>query len=195
MKSCYTITPKPPTKLDIIDKKLLLPCGLNLLLSITYGGLISFIALFGKEIHMGNVGWFFFCNALMVILVRPFSVKLFDKKGHAAVLPFGSIIAVIALLLLSSADSMIMLIVSALFYGVGYGTLQPALQAWSIQSVAPERRAMANGLFLNSINLGIAVGSICLGIIAAATSYSRVYSVSSLFMVLFKQAFKSFVNE
>lgn len=40
-----------------------LPAFLNLLLSITYGGLISFLALFGKEVHIDNVGWFFLCNA------------------------------------------------------------------------------------------------------------------------------------
>jgi MFS family permease len=172
-------------KIDMMDKSLLLPCGLNLLLCITYGGLISFITLFGKEIHIDNAGWFFLCNAFMVILVRPFSGKLFDKKGHAAVLPFGSIMIVISLLLLASADSMFTFVVSALCYGIGYGTLQPALQAWSIQSVAPERRGMANGAFLNSIDLGIAIGSICLGVIATATSYTMVYRISSLFMVLF----------
>jgi MFS family permease len=172
-------------KLDLMDKKLLLPCGLNLLLSVTYGGVISFITLYGKEIHITNVGWFFLCNALMVILVRPFSGKLFDTKGHAAILPFGSIMVVIGLLLLSFAHSMPALIASALCYGVGYGTLQPALQAWSIQSVAPHRRGMANGVFLNSIDLGIAIGSICLGIVATATSYAEVYRISSLFMVLF----------
>jgi MFS family permease len=180
-----TMKPSSSKKFDMMDKKLLLPCGLNLLLSITYGGLISFISLFGKEIHILNVGWFFLCNALMVILVRPFSGKLFDKKGHAAVVPVGSILVVIALLLLSSADSMMTLIISALCYGAGYGTLQPALQAWSIQSVTPERRGMANGVFLNSIDLGIALGALCLGVIATATSYATVYKVSSLFMVLF----------
>jgi MFS family permease len=173
------------TKLDMMDKNLLLPCGLNLLLSVTYGGVISFITLFGKEMHIANVGWFFLCNALMVVLVRPFSGKLFDTKGHAAVLPFGSFMVVVGLLLLSFANSMPSLIASALCYGVGYGTLQPALQAWSIQSVAPQRRGMANGVFLNSIDLGIALGSICLGFIATVTSYAEVYRVSSLFMVLF----------
>jgi MFS family permease len=177
--------PAAEKKLDLMDKKLLVPCGLNLLLSVTYGGVISFITLFGKEIHIANVGWFFLCNALMVVLVRPFSGKLFDTRGHAAVLPFGSIMVVIGLLLLSFANSMPSLIASALCYGVGFGTLQPALQAWSIQSVAPHRRGMANGVFLNSIDLGIALGSICLGLIATATSYAAVYRVSSLFMVLF----------
>ncbi len=70
-------------------KQVALPCFLNMLLSITYGGLISYLALFGKEVHIGNVGWFFLCNAGAVLLVRPVAGKIFDKKGHIAVLPPG----------------------------------------------------------------------------------------------------------
>jgi MFS family permease len=189
-KTVQLIKPTPTAmhaakKTKFMDKKLILPCGLNLLLSITYGGLISFIALFGKEIHIANVGWFFLCNALMVLLVRPFSGKLFDKRGHAAVLPFGACMVFIALLLLSYSTSMISVIGSALFYGLGYGALQPSLQAWAINSVTHDQRGMANGVFLNSIDLGIAMGSLCLGVVATATNYAMVYRVSSLFMALF----------
>lgn len=45
-----------------------LPAFLNLLLGITYGGLISFLALFGKEVNIDNVGWFFLCNAGAMLL-------------------------------------------------------------------------------------------------------------------------------
>ncbi|UQZ82590.1 Inner membrane transport protein YdhC [Paenibacillus konkukensis] len=161
------------------------PCGLNLLLSVTYGGLITFIALFGQEVKLGNVGWFFLFNALMVLIVRPFSGKLFDRKGHAAVLPAGALFTALGLVLLSFASGMPMLIASALCYGIGYGMLQPSLQAWTIQRSAPERRAVATGMFYNSIDLGIAVGSVCLGFAASGTGYAGMYRLSALSMLLF----------
>nr|WP_282943544.1 MFS transporter [Paenibacillus sp. RC67] len=169
----------------IWEKGAVFPCGLNLLLSVTYGGLITFIALFGKEVSLGNVGWFFLFNAMMVLIIRPFSGKLFDRKGHAAVLPPGALFTALGLILLSYASGMTLLVISAFCYGIGYGMLQPSLQAWTIQRSAPERRAVATGMFYNSIDLGIAIGSVCLGFVAAGTGYAGMYRVSAVSMLLF----------
>jgi len=176
---------KTPTKMKLMDRDALLPCGLNILLSITYGGLITFITMLGKENHIPNVGWFFLFNALAVLLVRPISGKIYDSKGHGAVLPIGCIMVIISMLLLSYTTSLSMLIVSALCYGIGYGALQPSLQAWAIQRAKPENRGVANGAFYNSIDFGIALGSMTLGIVALKTSYAMMFRLSSLFMVLF----------
>ncbi|MFB0844477.1 MFS transporter [Paenibacillus oleatilyticus] len=166
-------------------KQVALPCFLNMLLSITYGGLISYLALFGKEVHIGNVGWFFLCNAGAVLLVRPVAGKIFDKKGHFAVLPPGALMVAVGLVLLSYTSSMTGLLASALCYGIGYGILQPSLQAWTVKQVSPEMRGTANGTFYNSIDLGIALGSLLLGGIASGTSYSMMYLLSALAMLLF----------
>ncbi|MBU7316380.1 MFS transporter [Paenibacillus oleatilyticus] len=166
-------------------KQVALPCFLNMLLSITYGGLISYLALFGKEVHIGNVGWFFLCNAGAVLLVRPVAGKIFDKKGHFVVLPPGALMVAVGLVLLSYTSSMTGLLASALCYGIGYGILQPSLQAWTVKQVSPEMRGTANGTFYNSIDLGIALGSLLLGGIASGTSYSTMYLLSALAMLLF----------
>jgi predicted MFS family arabinose efflux permease len=54
-----------------------------------------------------------------------------------------------------------------------------------IQSVNPQQRGLANGLFLNSLDLGIAVGALALGVIASLSSYAVMYRYSALFMALF----------
>lgn len=167
------------------DKKLLLPAGLNFCLSITYGGILSFLALYGKEAHIENVGWFFLTNALAMVLVRPFSGKLYDRKGHLAVLPPGAIFVGVSLLLLSLTTTETLLLVSAVFYGMGYGMIQPSIQAWMVKVVTPEQRGMANGLFFNSIDLGIAVGSVLLGVIATHSSYAVMYRWSAACLLLF----------
>jgi MFS family permease len=172
-------------KVQFFDRAILLPCFLNLLLSITYGGLISFIALFGAEANLANPGWFFLCNAIAILLVRPISGKIFDKKGHIAVLIPGALLVLAGLLILSYTTTMNVLMISAAFYGLGYGILQPSIQAWIINLVTPEKRGMANAAFLNSIDLGIALGSMLLGVIATATSYPTMYRMSALLMAFF----------
>jgi MFS family permease len=174
-----------PAKSKWMDRKLLLPFTLNLLLSVTYGGLISFIAMFGKEAHISHVGMFFFINALVILLIRPISGKIFDRKGHIAVIVPGAILVFIGLISLSYSTNLIYLLLSALFYGSGYGILQPSIQAWMITEVSPEQRGMANGVFLNSIDLGVAIGAMFLGSIGMIASYSHIYRICALFMLLF----------
>ncbi|GIP37008.1 hypothetical protein J31TS4_02880 [Paenibacillus sp. J31TS4] len=168
-----------------LSGKLVLPAILNLLLSITYGGLVSFLALFGKEINVNQVGLFFLFNALTVVLVRPFSGRLFDSKGHKYVLIPGCLAGIGGLYLLSMTHSLPMLIGSALLYGVAYGSIQPTIQAWMLRESHPEAYGAVNSLFYNSIDLGIAIGAMLLGTIAAATSYGIMYRYASGFMVLF----------
>ncbi|SDE37529.1 Predicted arabinose efflux permease, MFS family [Paenibacillus sp. UNCCL117] len=168
-----------------LNRGMLLPFLLSMMLAFTYGGLISFLALYGKEANLANVGWFFLFNAGAVVLVRPFAGKLFDTRGHLAVLPPAALLVLVGLLCLSYTHGLAGLIVSALCYGTGYGMLQPSLQAWMVGSVSPERRGSANAAFYNSIDLGIALGSLLLGSIAASTGYAWMYRMSALTMVLF----------
>ncbi len=66
------------------NSKLILPSVLNFLMSITYGGLLSFMALYGAEAHLRNPQYFFLFNAIAIILVRPFSGRIYDRYGHCA---------------------------------------------------------------------------------------------------------------
>ncbi len=174
-----------PRKTSSFERKLLLPSLLNFLMSVTYGGLVSFIALFGSEAHIANPGYFFLFNALAVILIRPFSGKLYDRFGPKALLVPGAILLIVGLLLLSMAHSTLGLLASALCYGLGWGALQPTMQTWMIQVVNPHQRGMANGMFLNSLDLGVALGAMILGTIASATSYTSMYRYSVIFIVLY----------
>lgn len=181
-----TIDNQPiPQKPSTFEKRLLLPSLLNFLMSLTYGGLVSFIALFGKEANLANPGYFFLFNALAVIAVRPFSGKIYDRKGPKALIVPGAILLIAGLLLLSFAHSTLGLFGAALCYGIGWGALQPTMQTWMIQVVSPHQRGMANGMFLNSLDMGVALGAMILGTIAGITSYTSMYRFSALFIVLY----------
>ncbi|MUT65401.1 MFS transporter [Paenibacillus sp. NEAU-GSW1] len=168
--------------------RMLLPALLNMLMSISYGGLLGFLALYGQEKHLDQIGLFFLFLAFTVLIVRPISGKIFDRKGPAPVLIPGALIVIASMLILSYADSMLLVIISALLYGFGFGAIQPTTQAWMLREASPERHGMANSLYYNSIDLGVALGSMLLGLVAAATSYSVMYrcaaGVLGLFLVI-----------
>ncbi|WP_340007091.1 MFS transporter [Paenibacillus sp. FSL K6-0276] len=167
------------------NTQLVLPAILNVMLAITYGGLLSFIALFGESVHLEQVGLFFLFNAITIIIIRPISGRLFDKRGPAAVLIPAAVCVVASLTVLSYTTSMPMLILSALLYGLGFGAIQPTIQAWMLRTSTPAQYGMANSMFYNSTDLGVAGGAIILGIISAATNYGLMYRYSAGFMVLF----------
>lgn len=161
------------------------PAFLNMLLSITYSGLLSFIALYGEFVHLEQVGLFFLFNALTVMLIRPISGRIFDAKGPARVLIPAALVVVTSMLVLSFATSMPMLICSALLYGLGFGAIQPTIQAWMLRVCQPEQYGSANSMFYNSMDFGVAVGAVLLGAIASITNYAVMYRYSAAFMGLF----------
>ncbi|AIQ68570.1 MFS transporter [Paenibacillus graminis] len=165
-------------------RRLFIPCLLNFLLSVSYGGLLGFLALYGAEAHLEHIAYFFLFNAAAIVVVRPLSGKIYDRFGPPALLIPGSLFIVGGLLLLSFASSTAALFPAAICYGIGFGSMQPALQTWMIQSVEPRQRGMANGMFFNSLDLGVAIGTMILGSIALYTSYGVMYRYSALAPVL-----------
>jgi len=185
---------------DSFEQKAALPSLLCFFLVITLCGIMSYIMLYGKELKITSV-WVYFVGFIAVILVtRPFVGKIFDKKGHAVIIFPGSIAIIIGLILLSYANSIPALIMSSLFYGLGYGAVQPTLQAWAVNRSPNNRKGAANGTFLSSMDLAYTVGSILLGSIAAHKGYAIMYRVSSIFIVLLLiiysyKLFRSFTSE
>ncbi|MET3290778.1 UNVERIFIED_CONTAM: MFS family permease [Brevibacillus sp. OAP136] len=176
---------KPGEKKPGFNTKLLFPALLNFLISVTYGGLLSFLALFGKEVHLANIGLFFLFNVITILIVRPISGRIFDKRGHGAVLIPSAVFVVASLLVLSFTTTLPMLILSALLYGLGFGAIQPTLQAWMLRVSAPEQHGVANSMYFNSLDFGVAIGAMALGIIASHSSYAMTYRTASGVMVLF----------
>lgn len=170
---------------DLFEESALLPAFLCFLHSITFGGIMSFIILFGQETGIENVGIYFVGHVSMILVSRPFAGKLFDRKGHAFVIIPGVLFMIVGLCMLSYAASIYSLVAASLCYGLGYGAAHPSLQAWAIQRSPAERRGAANGTFLSSLDLGYAIGAVLLGLIATHTNYAMMYRISILFLVAF----------
>lgn len=177
----------------LVEKKAMFPSLLVMLLGVTYGGIVTFITLFGRETHIENVGWFFVSFSIMVMVVRPLGGKLFDRKGHLWVLIPGVLACLAGLILLSYTNSNVSLIIAAIFYGIGFGGAQPALMAWTIQRVPVYRRGAANGTFFSAFDLGIGVGSMLLGAVAELTGYAVMYRFSAIALLLFMAIYGIYV--
>src|SRR5690606_25021570 len=106
---------------------------------------------------------------------RLYAGRVYDKKGHRAVFLPGTTLIIIAMLLLAWMANSIVLYIAAVFYGLGFGTVQPALQAWAVERSPKNRRGMANATFFSFFDLGIGCGAILFGQIGYWLDYSSIY--------------------
>ncbi|UOF89555.1 MFS transporter [Fodinisporobacter ferrooxydans] len=180
-------------KIEFFDRSIL-PIAVSIFfLFIAYGGITTFVPLFSDTIHV-NSGTFFLIYAVTLVLARPFAGKLSDKYGEAFVIVPSLIITVLALAVLLFSSGLFGLIVSAILYGIGFGSAQPALQAATVRLVPVDRTGVANASFTTATDLGIGLGAMILGVVSQYTSYQIVFTVSAVSVAVSLLLFTFFVK-
>ncbi len=167
-------------KLDLYEKTALPPSILLLFITVTFGGIASFLPLYTVKKGIEGIEWYFLLYAIALLISRTFAGKLYDQKGHRFVFPAGSIMIMAAMIMLAWVPNSTILYLAAIIYGLGFGTVQPALQAWSVQNSPISRRGMANATFFSFFDLGVGMGAIVFGQIAFYLDYHSIYIASAI---------------
>jgi MFS family permease len=134
-------------KRDFYEKSALKPAMLMFFITVTFGGIAAFLPLYTTEKHIAGIQMYFLLYALALMVTRTFAGQLYDRKGHQSVFIPGTLLILMAMILLSWLPNSMILYVAAILYGLGFGMVQPALQAWSIEKAPINRRGMANATF------------------------------------------------
>ncbi|MDN3019880.1 MFS transporter [Paenibacillus sp. BSR1-1] len=169
-----------PAKLNLYEKSALKPSMLLFFLTVTFGGIATFLPLYTAEKQIEGLQWYFLLYAAALMVTRTFSGQLYDRKGHQAVYIPGTLLIMLAMVLLAWLPNSLVLYLAAILYGLGFGTVQPALQAWSIEKAPLNRRGMANATFFSFFDLGIGFGAIVFGQIGHLLGYSSIYKAAAL---------------
>lgn len=169
----------------VFDKGAILPSFLVMFLCVTFGGVFNFIDGLGNETGLGaQISLFFVIFVILMITIRPLSGRIFDRKGHTVLILPASLLGIIGLLLLANTKNLTTLLAAAVFYSIGYAIIQPTLQAWAVSQVSPDKKGTANAMILTGMDLGMAIGSPTLGMIAGNTSYKSMFGYSSICIVI-----------
>ncbi|WP_078431213.1 MFS transporter [Metabacillus halosaccharovorans] len=166
-------------KWDIYEKTALKPSLLLFFITVTFGGIASFLPLYTAQKGISGIQWYFLVFALALMASRTFAGKIYDVKGHRAIFIPGTILIVAAMILLAWLLNTTVLLIAAVLYGIGFGSVQPALQAWSIENAPKHRRGMANATFFSSFDLGVGMGALLFGQIGHLFGYHTIYLVSA----------------
>jgi len=147
--------------------------------ALTYASVVALLPLFAEEAKLGNPGLFFTVFSVVVLVIRGPLGRLSDRRGRGGVVAPGLLVTFVALILLSRAQSMTMLLVVAVLYAIGVGAAQPTLMAMTIDRARPQERGAAMGTFTTSMDLGIGIGSVVWGLIAEAFGFQAMYVAAS----------------
>lgn len=181
----HQITEKLEVKKSIVlfEPKVISDAVITFFITLLYGGVLSFVVLFGKEIHIDNPGSYFLAFAGALFLSRPYAGRILDAEGPIRIMFIGFISLALSFLVLSFAQGYVLFILSALFFGIGFGIVQPTTLTMAINKVGASQRGIANGTILTAFDLGVGCGSIVLGILSNYFGLPKMYLISC-FVVL-----------
>jgi predicted MFS family arabinose efflux permease len=169
---------------SLIEKAGWFPATLTLLISLGYGTIVTFIVIFGEERGIDQIFLFYLGNAILASLSRPIAGKWFDRKGPIGLLIVTISITFIGMWVLSFAHSNMMIALAGVLFGIGFGSLIPTLQSWTLTKTPTSRRGVANGMFFSSIDLGLGLSGLVFGVLAQFVEIGTLFQISSIFMVI-----------
>lgn len=175
---------KSGVKPALIEKCALKPAIIVFFIALTYGAVVTFIALYAAQFNIENIGIFFTVYALTLLASRPYFGSIADKKGFDFAIIPGIVCVGLTMLILFFAQNLYFFMAAAICYGIGLGAVQPSLQAMAVFNVPPQRRGAANGTFLSGFDLGIGVGSMLWGFIAKISGYSTMYLLAVIPVII-----------
>lgn len=167
-------------KWDVYEKTALQPSLLLFFITVTFGGIASFLPLHTLEVGVKGITWYFFFFAIAVMLSRTFGGRLYDQKGIRVIFIPSALSIITGMLLLAFLAHEWMLIAAAFLYGIGYGMVQPALQAWAVNNAPADRKGMASATFFSLFDLGVGLGAMFFGFIAKYFGYGSIYLTAAI---------------
>ncbi|MCD7806312.1 MAG: MFS transporter, partial [Lachnospiraceae bacterium] len=150
-----------------------------------YSGLATFLSVYTMSLGLGNINVYFYLTlAVGMIVAKIASETIFKGKDTTPLLYFSIIAMAVGLFLLSNAVSIGLFLLTALMFGLGFGTLQAGLLTKIMMASAPQRRGASNSTFLSSGDVGMSFGPMVWGMIAGKFGYSTIYSCGAVIMCL-----------
>ena len=178
---------------NLFDRSSILP-SLNLLvIMIPYGGLLSFIALYGRELGVHNSSLFFLIFAVGIGVSRLTSGKAFDRHGPRRILTLCLLLLIVGFPLLALAKSAALFYISAIIIGFGNGVVFPTFQSMVNNLADAKHRGAANSTLYTAVDIGMGFGMIMAGLIAQHYSISAIFGLSALVCIVGLLFFRLYV--
>ncbi|CAM4267759.1 MFS transporter [Jeotgalicoccus halotolerans] len=170
--------------MDFFEKRAMPISAVMFVMAFAYSGILSYVTAYAESISLIQAGSLYFTvYGITVLLSRPITGPLLDRKGANIVMYPAIIMFAIGLAVISQASLTMVFLIAAALIGFGYGNIQSVTQALAIKVTPPERLGLANTTYFIALDLGLGFGPFLLGYIVPSLGYRGMY-MTLAFVVL-----------
>jgi MFS family permease len=169
---------------DLVEWRVLVGAVTLFLYSFSYGGITSFVAVHADHVGVTPRALYFTIFSLAIISTRPFLGRYADRVGHSRVIVPCLLLIVIGVGVLALADRRSMFVLSAVLFGVGFGSAYPIFVAHLMHHVADHRRGATFGALIAAFDTGIGTGSIAVGWMSEHYGFGWAFAVAGVIALL-----------
>lgn len=198
----YVEPEKEKTKITLktaFEKSTFAGAVTQLFLIMPMGFSMTFIPTFGITKGIDNIGMYFTVFAVSLLATRFFVGKLADKHGAAKVIVPGIVLLICGTLVLAFTSTLTHVMIAAVLIGLGYGCINPTINAF-IMKVAPlSRRGAANATYYAAFDAGVGLGSMAGGVIVQNFGFQNAFftliAITLIGMGIFLKFLRKQINE
>lgn len=154
---------------------------LMFIVSFAYASLQSDLDFFAQKIGIGGfASYFFLVYAGVILLSRPFSGRIMDVKSESFIIYPALLILAFGMWLVSGMHTGVMLLVAAIFIGIGFGNFQSTIQATVAKVVPSHRLGQANSTYFIFFDAGLGFGPYILGTLIPLLGFRHLFIVMAI---------------
>jgi MFS family permease len=164
------VVTSPVKNILLFEPKILAPAVVSFLFFSSWAGVAAFFPLYSVECGVANPGYFFAAASVMIILVRVLGVRVFDMYSKEKIIPTFIFVSTIGFVILSFSSTLPMFILVGLLMGASLAFLIPVTMAYALE-YAGSSDGSTIGTYQASMDLGLALGPVTMGVIVPITGY------------------------
>ena len=169
----------PERKRGVLEWRVLIISVTLALYSFGYGGITSFTAMYADANGVAPKGIYLTTLAIVILLTRPIFGRLGDRLGYTRVFVPCLILISAGLAILAFGGTRSLQLLSAVIFGIGFGTAYPTYVGYVMKGVSSARRGAAFGAILAAFDTGIGTGSTTMGWIIGRYGFATAFGVAA----------------
>jgi MFS family permease len=151
------------------------PSILMLFVMLACSSVFAFLPTLAESRGIEGVGVFFTVSAVATIVCRLIASGVSRRFGPAAVVLPGFIFLGASFVGIATCGSFTGLLVCAVCYGFGLGSIQPEVNAVAVLKTPAEHRGAANATFNMMMDIGYGIGGLLWGLVASGAGIAAVF--------------------
>jgi MFS family permease len=172
------------SRAGLIERRVLIVSVTLALYSFGYGGITSFAAMYADANGVTPKGLYLTALAVVILVTRPILGRLGDRWGYKRIFIPCLILISCGMAFLYVGGTRTWLLLSALVFGVGFGTAYPSYVGYVMRGVLSHRRGAAFGAILAAFDTGIGTGSTVMGWLIERHGFANAFGAAAALSAL-----------